>query len=113
MVPLVTEQQPERRGARRAAVEFAVTLTRSRGGPIRGRTLELGRHGTRIATDRPLRIDELLQFDLALGESGPPVSGHARVLRQHAAGAYALRFEDLAPDGADALARFLAPEPSP
>ena len=111
MGPAVKEQ-PERRSARRAAVEFAVTLSRSRGGPISGHTIELGRDGTRVTVQRPLRVYELLRFDLSLGEPGPAVRGHARVLREHGGGAYALRFEHVAPDGADALARFLEPEPA-
>ncbi len=90
MGPIVKE--PERRRARRAAVEFAVTLSRSHGGPIRGHTLELGAGGTRVTVQRPLRVDELLRFDLSLGEPGPAVSCHARVLRQHGPLAYALRF---------------------
>ena len=111
MSPVVKEP-PERRSAPRAAVDFAVTLSRSRGGPIRGHTLELGRGGAVVTVQRPLRVYELLQFDLSLGDPGPAVSGHARVLREHAAGAYALRFDDLTPDGAEALSAFLEPEPS-
>ncbi len=109
MGPPVTEQ-PERRRRRRATVQFAVILSRPHGGPIPGRTLDLGLDGTRVMTRRPLRVDELLRFDLSLEEAGPEVHGHARVLRQQSATAYALRFEDVAGDGAEALERFVAGE---
>ncbi len=100
--------KPERRRQRRATVQFAVTLSRPHGGPIPGRTLDLGLDGTRVITRRPLRVDELLQFDLSLGEAGSEVHGRARVLRQHSPSAYALRFEDVAGAGAQALERLVA-----
>jgi PilZ domain len=108
MGPSVTKP-PERRRHRRAAVEFAVTFSRPHGGPVPGRTLDLGPDGTRVRTRRPLRVDELLAFDLSLGDSGGAVHGRARVVRQHSASTYAVRFEDVDSDGVQALERFVAP----
>jgi hypothetical protein len=58
-----------------------------------------------VSTARPLSIDELLSFDLDLAQAGEPrhVAGAARVLREHGVNEYALRFEQLAPDGDAAL----------
>lgn len=99
---------PDRRRRRRTAVDFVLTLSRRHGGPISGHTLDLGLDGTRVATRRPLRVDELLEFELELGEAGPEIHGRARVVRQHSASVYALRFEDVLPEGSEALERFIA-----
>ena len=60
---------------------------------ISGRTIDLGAGGMRIATDRPLRVDEVIRFDPPLG--GRHAEGRARVLRMQGLNVYALRFEDL------------------
>jgi hypothetical protein len=70
-----------------------VTLSRRRGAPVGGHTEDVGPGGARIVADRPLSIDEELNFDLILGDVH--VDGRARVLRQQASNRYALRFEYL------------------
>jgi hypothetical protein len=70
-----------------------VTLVRRHGGPVGGHTVDVGPGGARIDVDRPLSIDEELDFDLLLGDVH--VDGRARVLRQQSPTRYALRFEAL------------------
>jgi hypothetical protein len=95
-----------RRAAPRAAVELPVTLVRGRGKPIASRTVDVGRGGMRVCSERPLGIDELLGFDLVW--EGAHVEGRARVLREDVGSTYALRFEALRPQATDALGRLLA-----
>ena len=71
-------------------------LRRRSGSPINVQTLNVGPGGMCIATSRPLAIDEVLDFDLPLAETGH-LDGRARVLRQEGHGVYALRFEGLRP----------------
>jgi hypothetical protein len=75
-----------------------LTLTRKHGGPVSCRTLDLCAGGARIIANRPLRVDEELDFELVL-DDGPCVCGRARVLREQAT-SYALRFERVRDDGA-------------
>src|SRR3954447_19045253 len=91
----------ERRHSPRVPLECPVTLVRRRGGPVEGRTQDLGPGGARIVVDRPLSIDEELEFDLALGDAR--AAGRARVLRQHGVRCYALRFEGLDGEAAGLL----------
>jgi hypothetical protein len=85
-------EDDRRRAGPRTPVDFAITLTRHRGNPIPGQAIDLGNGGMRIQTARPLAIDELLRFELAV-RPGIVVTGRARVLREHARATYALRFE--------------------
>ena len=92
----------EQRHSPRVLLDCPLTLLRRRGAPVGGHTEDLGPGGARIIVDRPLRIDEELDFDLVLG--GVHVDGRARVLRQQSHNGYALRFESLAEASAEALA---------
>jgi hypothetical protein len=97
-----------RRAAPRTRVTRPMMLARDRGGLIPCRTMDLGPGGVRVAADRPLRIDEVLAFDLDLGTpSDGLVRGEARVLREDGWATYALRFERLGAEAADALTRFM------
>lgn len=84
---------PRRRHAPRAAMQLDCTLTRRKGAPISCHTLDLGPGGMRVATDRPLGVDEVLHFDIPV--QGTHVAGDARVLREQAPNVYALRFEGM------------------
>ena len=77
----------------RAQLALALILTRHKGGAVSCRTIDVGPGGACVSADRPLRVDELLAFDLELG--GAHVDGHCRVLRQQGLNEYALRFEDV------------------
>jgi hypothetical protein len=94
-----------RRRAPRAVVELPVTLVRGRGRPIASRTVDVGRGGMRVCSERPLGIDELLAFDLVWHDAH--VEGRARVCREDVGSTYALRFETLHAQAADALGRLL------
>ena len=92
----------DQRQSPRAPIGCPVTLLRRRGRPVGGRTEDVGPGGARIVVDRPLTIDEELDFDLLLGDVH--VDGRARVLRQQATNRYALRFEQLDAAAAQLLA---------
>ena len=85
-----------RRSGPRAKVDLPVTLARAHGNPVTGRTLDLGAGGMRVQAARPLRIDEMLTFDLAV-DASEHVGGHCRVLREQVSNCYAVAFEHLAP----------------
>jgi len=92
---------PRRRATPRAEVACAVTLTRRKrhgsgvGAPVTGETQDLGPGGMRICTERPLKVDEKLEFDLTLGD-GAHVCGSAHVVRVSPRHVYALCIDTLA-----------------
>ncbi len=96
----------ERRGSPRVEISVGCTLQRRTGSPIVATTLDLGSGGMRITSDRPLRIDEELDFDILRG--GLRLTGHARVMRQHERRVYALRFERLPVVTREALRALMA-----
>jgi pimeloyl-ACP methyl ester carboxylesterase len=96
------QAEVDRRKAPRVALACSCDLSRANGSVVGGRTLDVGCGGMRIATERPLGIDEVLEFQLTAGADAP-VHGKARVLREQAHRVYALRFERLAADVAAQL----------
>jgi hypothetical protein len=99
----------EQRVCPRVAAALVVQLGRKVGSDVSARTADLGLGGARVVSDRPLRVDEELRFDLELDDDsgGAHLIGVARVLRQHRHDQYALRFEQLDPDGLSALGAFV------
>ena len=97
-----------RRAAHRVDVELPLTLARAKGHgkPVSTRTLDLSTGGARVAADRPLKVDEVLRFDLCC-RNDVHVCGECRVLREHVGRTYAVRFERL-DDGARALEQMTA-----
>lgn len=83
----------ERRRAPRAEISLECTLRRRTGAPIAARTLNVGPEGMRVASPRPLALDEWLEFELA--DLGASVGGYACVLREEHLNVYGLRFERL------------------
>ena len=81
----------ERRSQPRAAVRLDCVLTRRKGSPVNCHTIDVGPGGMRVATERPLGVDEVLHFELPV--QGAQVGGDARVLREQGPNVYALRFE--------------------
>ena len=79
----------------RQPVSLRCTLTREAGSPISARAIALGPTGMRIATERPLALDETVSFDLSCGEVR--IRGDARVVCQERPGLYAVRFGRLSP----------------
>jgi PilZ domain len=97
-----------RRATPRAQIAVAVTLARGRvGKDVTGRTQDLGPGGMRVATRRPLRVDEHLAFELTL-DDGTCVTGRARVVREDVGNVYGLRFARIADDGLERLASLVA-----
>jgi hypothetical protein len=88
---------PEPRRSPRAVVELECTLARRRGNPIHAVTRDLGAGGMRVVTDRPLGVDEELEFDLVPGGPGSR-HGRARVVREQSSHCYALSFETMLDD---------------
>jgi hypothetical protein len=89
----------------RRAVSLGCILTRGAGSPIRARTIDLGPTGMRVATERPLAVDETVAFDLLCGNVR--IRGDARVVRQERPDVYGVRFEALAPSMAGCLQELL------
>ena len=84
----------DRRRKPRATVALPCTLRRHSGSAIDARTVEIGTGGMRASTPRPLALDEVVTFDVAL-DGDLHVTGRARVMRQEGLSSYALRFEEL------------------
>jgi PilZ domain len=84
----------ERRGTPRADLAIECVLRRRTGSAISVRTVNVGPGGMCVTTQRPLAIDEVLDFDLPLS-GADHVDGRARVVRQERHDRYALRFEAL------------------
>ena len=82
----------ERRRSWRTELSLECTLHRRTGKTIEARTLDIGPGGMRVHTNRPLSIDEVLEFELP--DRGR-INGRARVLREQAYRVYAMRFEKL------------------
>jgi hypothetical protein len=83
----------------RRAVSLRCSLTRGAGSPIRACAIELGPTGMRVATERPLAVDETVAFDLV--DDDVRISGRARVVCQERPDVYAVRFaspRQVAPD---------------
>jgi PilZ domain len=97
----------ERRGTPRTDVALACTLRRRTGSAINVRTVNVGPGGMCVTTQRPLAIDEVLEFDLLAGAEH--VDGRARVVRQERHDRYALRFEGLREPTRERLAAFTEP----
>jgi PilZ domain-containing protein len=90
----VPEPESRRRTSPRAAVCLPVTLTRTKGGAIPCRSVDVGLGGMCVTTERPLSVDEALSFELAFRD-GEPITGRVRVLREQRHRVYALGFERL------------------
>jgi hypothetical protein len=83
----------ERRAAQRFPLAVDCVLRRGKGSPITARTVDVGPGGMSVSCERPLATDEVLHFDMPLGDG--EVDGDARVLREQGYHVYALRFEAL------------------
>lgn len=98
----------ERRATPRAAVACDLHLHRHSGSPVDVRTVDVGPGGARVASHRPLRIDEELRFDLEIPGEPRHVTGWAHVLRQAGHELYALRFTKVDDDDVERLWRLTA-----
>jgi hypothetical protein len=106
-VGMATTTTPQRRATPRHRVDLPVTLARPHGNPVTAHTVDLSTGGARVACDRPLKIDEVLEFDLVCDGGETHVCGHCTVLREHVGQTYAVRFEHLAETELERLERAL------
>ena len=72
---------------------------------IEAKTLDIGPGGMRIHTNRPLAVDEFLEFELP---ERARINGRARVLREQAYRVYAVRFERLGDEARAEIATLAA-----
>jgi c-di-GMP-binding flagellar brake protein YcgR len=84
----------ERRQARRARMSLPCVLRPRTSSPIWAETIDVSEGGMSVRAARPLRPDEMVEFDLA-GAPDEHVEGRATVMRLHAPRVYGLRFERL------------------
>jgi hypothetical protein len=84
-----------RRASHRVPCVLDVHLERRVGNEVHAHTRDLSTHGARVVSDRPLRIDEQLTFDVEVPTTHEHLRVSARVLRQQLPMVYALRFEQL------------------
>jgi hypothetical protein len=96
----------DRRKAPRIGVTWTCSLRRHVGGPIPGRTMDVGPEGMRILTIRPLSVDEVLDFEVSEGDK--EISGTVRVMREAGHGTYGLRFESIPKSMRDELTAMCA-----
>jgi hypothetical protein len=96
----------ERRRSWRTEVSLGCNLHRRTGKMIEARTVDIGPGGMRVSTNRPLSIDEVLEFELV--DHGR-VNGRARVVREQAYRVYALRFEKLGDEARAEIAELAQP----
>jgi hypothetical protein len=82
----------ERRRNWRTEIALGCTLHRRTGKVIEAQTLDVGPGGMRIKTNRPLSVDEVLEFELP---ERARIHGRARVLREQGYRIFAMRFENL------------------
>jgi hypothetical protein len=97
----------ERRRSWRTEVSLECQLHRRTGKMIEARTVDIGPGGMRVHTNRPLSIDELLEFELP---DRARVNGRARVLREQGYRIYALRFEKLGDEARSEIADLTTPK---
>ena len=96
----------ERRRSWRTEVSLECHLHRRTSKMVEGRTVDIGPGGMRVHTERPLSIDELLEFELP---DRARINGRARVLREQAYRIYALRFEKLGDEARSEIAELTQP----
>jgi hypothetical protein len=96
----------ERRRSWRTAIELECHLHRRTGKTIQARTRDLGPGGMRVHTNRPLAVDETLEFELP---DRARIHGRARVVREHGYRVYALRFEKLGDEARAEIAALAQP----
>jgi c-di-GMP-binding flagellar brake protein YcgR len=83
-----------RRAVPRARLALPCVLRPRAGSPIWAETIDVSEGGMSVRAARPLRADEVVEFDLA-GTPDEHVTGRATVLRLNAPRVYGLRFEGL------------------
>jgi c-di-GMP-binding flagellar brake protein YcgR len=96
----------ERRRTWRTQIALECTLHRRTGKTIDAQTLDVGPGGMRIKANRPLSVDEVLEFELP---ERARIHGRARILREQGYRIYAVRFEKLGDEARAELAELALP----
>jgi hypothetical protein len=96
----------ERRRTWRTEIALECTLHRRTGKTIEAQTLDVGPGGMQIKTNRPLSIDEVLDFELP---DRARINGRVRILREQGYRIYAVRFEKLGDEARAELAELAMP----
>jgi hypothetical protein len=96
----------ERRRTWRTEIALECTLHRRTGKTIEAQTLDVGPGGMRIKANRPLSVDEVLEFELP---GRARINGRARILREQGYRIYAVRFEKLGDEARAELAELALP----
>ena len=73
---------------------------------IEAKTVDVGPGGMRVHTNRPLGVDESLEFELP---ERARINGRARVLREQGNRVYALRIEKLGDEARAEIAELTQP----
>jgi hypothetical protein len=84
----------ERRNSPRARVALPCLLRQETSSPVWAETIDVGESGMAVRAARPLRPDEVVDFDLTDSDHAH-VTGRARVMRHSSPRVYALRFDAL------------------
>ena len=87
-------------------MELECVLHRRASKTLEARTLDIGPGGMRVHCERPLSVDEVLDFELP---DRARVNGRARVLREMNYRVYALRFEKLGDEARAEIAAIALP----
>jgi hypothetical protein len=96
----------ERRRTWRTEISVECLLHRRTGKMIDAQTVDIGPGGMAVHANRPLAVDETLEFELP---SNARINGRARVLREQGYRIYALRFEKLGDEARSEIAELAQP----
>ena len=77
----VTIKPPPPRATRRFPVEWPIALNTTRAGSVRADALDLSLEGMFVKPQHALTIDAVITWSSMIDDSGPPISGRAKVVR--------------------------------
>jgi c-di-GMP-binding flagellar brake protein YcgR len=99
----------DRRRGWRTEIALECLLHRRTGKTIEAQTLDLGPGGMRVKTNRPMAVDETLDFELP---EHARINGRARVVNERGYRVYGLRFDDLGDEARAEIAALAANPPA-
>jgi PilZ domain-containing protein len=105
----VRDATSDRRQTPRVRVALPCVLQPPGGSPIWAETIDVGEGGMSVRAARPLRPDDMVDFDLARDDDHTHVEGRATVLRHGAPRVYGLEFEQLEPPMLERLLELVSP----
>jgi hypothetical protein len=99
----------DRRRSWRTEIALECLLHRRTGKTIEAQTLDLGPGGMRVKTNRPMAVDETLEFELP---ARARINGRARVVNERGYRVYGLRFDNLGDEARAEIAEIAANPPA-